>query len=79
MEKRPKYNYDGMSVFTCKKCLSLAIVEEDGCSYCKDCGHTGIEEMQDINYWDAVYRHKYGVKFIDKISWAKKFKDYDVS
>ena len=63
MKTDSKYNEE--KVFWCARCLSLAILEEEGICYCKDCNgvhiHTGT-----IEQWNSLYYRKYGKKFLDK-------------
>ena len=50
--------------FYCKKCLSLRIKLIGDLEYCDKCGSTNIDEAH-INYWDKLYRQKYGKPYLN--------------
>ena len=59
-----KIYYNEIPVFYCKKCLSLRIELIGDLEYCDKCGSTNIDEAH-INYWDKLYRQKYGKPYLN--------------
>ena len=58
-----KESYNNEPVFYCKKCLSLAIVNEGDGSYCNDCGCSAIGATN-IDRWSGMYHDMYGKDFL---------------
>lgn len=50
-------------IYYCKSCLSLAIVNDGGESYCNECGGATIGRTN-ISFWVASYRLKYGKDYL---------------
>lgn len=62
-----KKSYDDEPVYFCKRCLSLNIRQVryvTDIDYCEDCGAADIGTAS-IEEWDALYRKKYGISFIE--------------
>lgn len=60
-----KYNYDNMPVSYCEKCLSLAIVEEEGYDICSQCREDKFLTAPNIFQWEELFVEKYGIKYLD--------------
>ena len=60
-----KYDYNKITVYYCKKCLSLRIRGIDDMNYCDKCSSTDIETTT-IDEWEKLYEEKYGHKFINE-------------
>lgn len=58
-----KDEYNNESVYYCKHCLSLRILNLNEFDYCDNCGSTDIEKGH-INDWEEKYIKKYGHKYI---------------
>lgn len=66
MENKEHYNYNDIPVFYCKKCLSLAIKDDDdGMACCNDCGDIRIGRTT-IDAWEKQYIYMYGEPYIKK-------------
>lgn len=75
-----KEDYDNEPVVYCAKCYSLNIQHEDGVEIdcCGNCGCTDIEETSIWN-WEAMYKHRYGKRFIDGTKNPRLSMFYNVS
>lgn len=64
MEK--KVDYNEIPVEFCGKatCCSLAIIEEAGLVFCKDCGGTKIQKAS-VDTWEDYYFMAHGEYFIE--------------
>jgi len=58
-----KYNEE--PVYYCADCLSLKIVEEQGVTFCAECG-SGQCNCDYIDVWRKKYREMYGFDYLDK-------------
>lgn len=61
--------YEDDSVYYCKRCLSLGIVEMPfmkSQSYCKHCGAVDVGVAATFEEWETMYKEKYGHAFVVK-------------
>ena len=58
-----KNEYNDEPVAYCNQCLSLAIRDYDGNTYCDKCGGTHIKETN-IFEWEKLYKDKYNEEYI---------------
>lgn len=65
INKDPNYIYNQETVFYCKHCLSLAVIDAGYCGYCNYCSSTDIEEAT-LEEYDNIYYQRFGKKFFYK-------------
>lgn len=66
-ERNTSNDYDSEPVVYCAKCYSLNIKHEDSIDTdcCMDCGCSDMKEA-DIEYWEKLYKERYGRRFAVK-------------
>lgn len=57
-----KYNEEPVEY--CAHCLSLAIMDVDGTTYCSKCGSTDIKKAN-IFDWEKIYAAKYAGNYLN--------------
>lgn len=61
---RSHSKYDEEPVEYCAHCLSLAIMDVDGTTYCSKCGSTDIKKAN-IFDWEKIYAAKYAGNYLN--------------
>lgn len=81
MSEQVVYNSnDPEPVLYCAECYSLKIVHEDviGSDCCMDCGCTTVLTAP-FEEWEALYKRRYGKKFVEKSNDPKRSYLYKLS